>query len=326
MPDSHDLVDQGLHAHHVRTSNCEAKGERCHQNTWGICCIHFHFHGNLLFWRLVPAIPRLLVRSLLPALQDLKKELISFSRAVPTPNVQCSAAIHHLITNAVFNISSDTLILAVALPMFIKTKLPLRKKVAIVGIFSLGSFVILCAILNKYYSFTDPFGSQWTNWYERESSTAILTANMPYMWALIRRVGHFRALDSISSNRYSYTFNQTNNNTRRSQVKSQIRPGRGPQSRATEMDDDLLMADTQSQKEGIHREIEIMVTEHDRDLSVNNEGSGVSVSSDSDWTERWAYNHKPSEGPKISSNGGSNGEMMELHALPKAVLKRQYSV
>ncbi|KAF1352592.1 hypothetical protein BDV97DRAFT_280858, partial [Delphinella strobiligena] len=114
--------------------------------------------------------------------------------AVPTPNVQCSAAIHHLITNAVFNISSDTLILAVALPMFIKTKLPLRKKVAIVGIFSLGSFVILCAILNKYYSFTDPFGSQWTNWYERESSTAILTANMPYMWALIRRVGHFRAL------------------------------------------------------------------------------------------------------------------------------------
>lgn len=252
------------------------------------------------------------------------------SRAVPTPNVQCSAAIHHLITNAVFNISSDTLILAVALPMFIKTQLPLRKKVAIVGIFSLGSFVILCAILNKYYSFTDPFGSKWTNWYVRESSTAILTANMPYLWALIRRVGHFRALDSITSNRYSYTFSQTNNNTKRSQmrsqVKSQIRTGKGPQSRTTEMDDDLLVADTESQKEGIHREIEIRVMEHDRDPSVNNEGgSGVSVSSDSDWTERWAYNHKPSEGAKISSNGGANGEMMELHALPKAVLKRQYS-
>lgn len=108
-------------------------------------------------------------------------------------------------------------------------------------------------------------------------------------------------------------------------MRSQVRTAKGPQSRATETDDDLLMADTESQKEGIHREIEIRVMEHDRDPSVNNEGgSGVSVSSDLDWTERWAYNHKTSEGAKISSNGGANGEMMELHTLPKAVLKRQY--
>ncbi|THY43171.1 hypothetical protein D6C97_09330 [Aureobasidium pullulans] len=68
--------------------------------------------------------------------------------AVPSTK-QCTAATNHLILNAVFNLSSDILILAVALPMFIKTRLPLRKKIAIVGIFSLGTFVIICAILNK---------------------------------------------------------------------------------------------------------------------------------------------------------------------------------
>ncbi|TIA32487.1 hypothetical protein D6C78_08204 [Aureobasidium pullulans] len=70
--------------------------------------------------------------------------------AVPSTK-QCTAATNHLILNAVFNLSSDALILAVALPMFIKTRLPLRKKIAIVGIFSLGTFVIICAILNKLF-------------------------------------------------------------------------------------------------------------------------------------------------------------------------------
>lgn len=85
-------------------------------------------------------------------------------RAVPTPNKQCNTAMNHLITNAVFNLSSDTILLIIALPMFIRSRLPARKKIALVCVFGLGVFVILCAILNKYYSFTDPFGSEWTFW------------------------------------------------------------------------------------------------------------------------------------------------------------------
>lgn len=132
-----------------------------------------------------------------------KTTSLTETRAVPTPNEQCNAATNHLITNAVFNLSSDTILLSIALPMFIRSKLPPRKKIALVLVFGLGIFVILAAILNKYYSFTEPFGNMWTYWYVRESSTALLVANLPYMWTLLRRVLPFKAMESTVSNGYS---------------------------------------------------------------------------------------------------------------------------
>lgn len=58
---------------------------------------------------------------------------------------------------------------------------------------------IVAAMLNKIYSFTDPFGSEWTYWYVRESSTALLVGNLPFVWALWRRVGGgSRTIDEIS--------------------------------------------------------------------------------------------------------------------------------
>lgn len=108
--------------------------------------------------------------------------------AVPTPNIQCSAAINHLIVNAVFNMSSDLAVLCIALPMFIRSHLPIQRKLMLCAIFSLGIFVIICAALNKFYSFTAPFGSEWENWYVREVSTAILVTNLPFTWGFLRRL------------------------------------------------------------------------------------------------------------------------------------------
>ena len=108
--------------------------------------------------------------------------------AVPTPNRQCDAATNHLITNAVFNLTSDCAMLAIGLPMFLRLTLPWKKKIPLIGIFSLGVFTILAAILNKWYSFTNPFGSEWTYWYTREASTAMLVANLPFVWPLWRRI------------------------------------------------------------------------------------------------------------------------------------------
>jgi hypothetical protein len=62
--------------------------------------------------------------------------------AVPTPNIQCSAATNHLIMNAVFNISSDLIMLVVALQMLVRSRLPLRRKLVLSGIFGLGIFVV----------------------------------------------------------------------------------------------------------------------------------------------------------------------------------------
>lgn len=118
--------------------------------------------------------------------------------AVPTPNVQCDAATNHLITNAVLNLSSDCIMIAIGLPMFLRMNLPWRKKIPLIGIFSLGIFVILAAILNKVYSFTEPFGAMWTYWYVRESSTALLVANLPFVWTFWRRLSGTRTVNGVS--------------------------------------------------------------------------------------------------------------------------------
>lgn len=108
--------------------------------------------------------------------------------AVPPNNPQCSAATHHLITNAVFNISSDLIIISIPLPLLFKVRLPLKNKAVLLGIFAIGAFTIIAAALNKYYSFTHPFGQEWTIWYLRESYTALLCANLPLIYPLIQRV------------------------------------------------------------------------------------------------------------------------------------------
>lgn len=113
--------------------------------------------------------------------------------AFPTPNTQCSAATNHLITNAVFNISSDLMIILIPMPIFLQSTLTLRKKLILCGVFAVGTFTIISAILNKYYSFTSPFGVDWTYWYIRESSTALIAANLPLTWTFFQRVLHLQS-------------------------------------------------------------------------------------------------------------------------------------
>ncbi|KAG5980172.1 hypothetical protein E4U55_004313 [Claviceps digitariae] len=56
------------------------------------------------------------------------------------------------------------------------------------SVFALGIFTILSAILNKFHSFKNPFDSEWIFWYIRESSTAIIVANLPFTWTVFRRL------------------------------------------------------------------------------------------------------------------------------------------
>ncbi|KAI0129022.1 hypothetical protein BJ170DRAFT_579305 [Xylariales sp. AK1849] len=119
--------------------------------------------------------------------------------AVPPNSIQCSAATDHLITNAVLNITSDIMIIAIPMPIFLQVILPVKRKAILCGVFALGIFTILSAILNKYYSFTEPFGSSWTFWYIRESSTAIITANLPFTWTLLQRTFNLRSFNGRSS-------------------------------------------------------------------------------------------------------------------------------
>lgn len=106
----------------------------------------------------------------------------------PTPHIQCATQTHHLAVNLAFNLSSDLLIILVPLPMFIKAKLELKKKLLLIFPFSLGFFTMVCAILSKKESFTQPFSPEWIYWYTREASTAMIVSNMPYSWAIVRKI------------------------------------------------------------------------------------------------------------------------------------------
>ncbi|GAO13632.1 hypothetical protein UVI_02017410 [Ustilaginoidea virens] len=62
--------------------------------------------------------------------------------AVPPNSTQCSAATNHLITNAVLNISSDLMIILIPMPVFLQSRLALKKKLILTGVFALGGFTV----------------------------------------------------------------------------------------------------------------------------------------------------------------------------------------
>ena len=82
---------------------------------------------------------------------------------------------------------------------------------------------IVAAVLNKFYSFTNPFGTEWTEWYLRESYTAILCANLPLTYPLIQRVFGLKSWSHNSYGSEYFTGSRTRQITRtglRSQHKS----------------------------------------------------------------------------------------------------------
>ncbi|KAG2420900.1 hypothetical protein HFD88_000514 [Aspergillus terreus] len=119
--------------------------------------------------------------------------------AMPVQNMQCATYQHYSITQAVFNISSDVAMLAVPIPLMIKSQLRTRKKVLLICIMSLGVFTIVAAILNKVFNFASPLTTTYQIWYIREASTAIYVANLICLWPLLRKVFGLKAFQHNSA-------------------------------------------------------------------------------------------------------------------------------
>lgn len=140
--------------------------------------------------------------------------------AVPTSSSQCNALVNHRITKAVFNLSSDIIMLVIALQMLIRSLLPLKRKLILCGIFSLGIFVIIASMLNSYYSFINPYKQTWTFWYVRESSTAILVANLPFTWTILRELFDLGSFDESSPPPWTFHSSRTAQGRRTAQLHS----------------------------------------------------------------------------------------------------------
>ncbi|QDS76194.1 hypothetical protein FKW77_008228 [Venturia effusa] len=108
--------------------------------------------------------------------------------AVPVKNPQCATYFYYCIIQMVFNISSDILMLFIPVPFILNSKVPPMKRAMLIAIFSLGIFVILAAVLNKYYNFALPYYTVYMVWDIRETGTSIMVANVMCLWPLIRKM------------------------------------------------------------------------------------------------------------------------------------------
>ncbi|KAL5121286.1 hypothetical protein ACEQ8H_000754 [Pleosporales sp. CAS-2024a] len=106
--------------------------------------------------------------------------------AVPPPNPQCTTLQHYAIVNACFNISSDLLIIAVPIPMIVSLSLPNKQKIGLGVLFSMGTFIIIAAVLTKYYNLSNVYATTYMLWYTREASVAVYVSNLPGIWPLLR--------------------------------------------------------------------------------------------------------------------------------------------
>ncbi|KAF4769251.1 hypothetical protein HAV15_008397 [Penicillium sp. str.  len=174
--------------------------------TWGVkvCLL-------ILYWRITKNLPSNLYVKILAAYVALGFVVIMvtyyavycrpFSQywALPVSNLQCATYQHYSITQAVFNISSDAFVFAIPIPLIVKARLPLHRKMLLLCVMSLGLFTIIAAILNKYFNFASPFTTVYQIWYIREASTAIFVANMMCWWPLLRKLFGVRAFQYHST-------------------------------------------------------------------------------------------------------------------------------
>jgi hypothetical protein len=100
---------------------------------------------------------------------------------------QCATYQYYQIVNAVFNISTDVMILAIGIPPVLQARLTVQQKVVLGIIFGMGAFVIVAAILRLVYCVVPALVSYvYMNWYFREASVAVYVTNLPPIWALLR--------------------------------------------------------------------------------------------------------------------------------------------
>ncbi|KAK3936785.1 hypothetical protein QBC46DRAFT_357189 [Diplogelasinospora grovesii] len=106
--------------------------------------------------------------------------------SMPPTDDQCATLEHYAIVQGSLNISSDALMLCIPLPLIRKMAMPVKQKLVLFFLFSLGFFVIIAAVMTKVFNLKDMFDPVYMLWYVREASVAVYVANLPSIWPLLR--------------------------------------------------------------------------------------------------------------------------------------------
>ncbi|KAL2835348.1 hypothetical protein BJY01DRAFT_252725 [Aspergillus pseudoustus] len=191
--------------------------------------------------------------------------------SIPAKSQQCSVYTNHVIISLAFNVTTDVMIMAIPLPLLIRARLSLSKKLTLCAVFSLGAFVILCSILSKYYSISQPYGMKWLDWYVREAATAVIVANIPQTWTLFRRLFNWSAFLHHSSYNARSGANTNNKYSHSGRFHSSVQL-----SRFRRGDDDAAAGGTTTSKSGLRSRVDPM-------------GSGEHFARDAVPLEIWAH-------------------------------------
>ncbi|KAE8421981.1 hypothetical protein BDV36DRAFT_303747 [Aspergillus pseudocaelatus] len=142
---------------------------------------------------------------------------------VPTKDSQCATYYDHLITTSAFNISSDLMMLCIPIPLVLRSHIPLKRKLILCAVFSLGLVVILMAVLNRYVNFTEEYTVSFLRWYVAEVATAVYVANVPLLWPLLRELFSLSSFaNSYGRQGVSFPSGRRTTNTHHSRLRSRL--------------------------------------------------------------------------------------------------------
>ncbi|KAF9877958.1 hypothetical protein CkaCkLH20_04534 [Colletotrichum karsti] len=109
----------------------------------------------------------------------------------PDPGNFCQPAISkiNILVTVVLNVLTDLYLLSIPIPMLWTSKLPMRKKLGLIVLFSGGIFVTMAGILRCVLIIKDPVGGaqQAGSWAVRETFVAVVTTNVPMIFPLLRK-------------------------------------------------------------------------------------------------------------------------------------------
>ncbi|KXH37563.1 hypothetical protein CSIM01_07491 [Colletotrichum simmondsii] len=93
-------------------------------------------------------------------------------------NAECLTWKNYNILQITMNLSTDLVLLLIPVTLISRLKMKIGKKLLLICLFSMGVFVMLCAILTKVAVFTYSTDFVWFMWCVRETSTAMLVGNL----------------------------------------------------------------------------------------------------------------------------------------------------
>ncbi|KFY79737.1 hypothetical protein V499_01306 [Pseudogymnoascus sp. VKM F-103] len=201
---------------------------------------------------------------------------------LPPPQEECATYFRYLVVQCVFNLTSDVSILCVIIPVLWRMHMSMKEKLPLLFIFSLGSFLIICAATSKAFTFKNVFDDSYQFWYLREASVGMYISNIPYIWGFLRHTFTFlRASSGLTANsqagygRRPSRGNALNSTNDYSHKTSMMRIGLGKEGLGTSESEENIISASASPSDfnlsdmdtpkGIHKTTEIHIT---REASV----------------------------------------------------------